>query len=116
MVFLKKSDASWWIDFFKDMRGEGIFCDHDLIHLECLRFCFMPLIQGEHNKVALNWNLHKIRPSHHIGSPSGRPDVLYYVPAWTNATDYRTEVDLDDIDVIDGVCSDGTSPTYCLEE
>lgn len=30
--------------------------------------------------------------------------------------DYWTEVDVDDIDVIDGVCCDGKSPTYCLEE
>ena len=30
--------------------------------------------------------------------------------------DYWTEVDLDDIDVIDGVCCDRKSPTYCLEE
>ena len=114
--FLKKSNASWWIDFFKDMRDKGIFCDHDPIHLECLRFCFMPLIQGELNKVAIHWNLHKIRPSHNVESSSGRPDLLYYVPAWTNATDYLTEVDLDDIKVIDGVCCDKTSPTYCLEE
>ena len=75
----------------------------------------MPLIQGEVNKVAIHWNLHKTRPSHNVESPSGRPVVLYYVPAWINATDYRTEVDLDDIDVIDGVCCDRTSPTYCLE-
>ena len=86
--FLKKSNASWGIDSFKDMR-EGIFCDHDPIHLECLGFCFMPLIQGELNKVATHWNQHKIRPSHNVESPSGRPDVLNYryVPAWTNATD-----------------------------
>lgn len=98
------------------MRDEGIICDHDPIHLECLRFCFMPSIQGELNKVATHWNLHKIRPLHHEESPSGRPDVLYYVPAWTNATDYLTEVDQDDIDVIDGVCCNRASPTYCLEE
>lgn len=114
--FLKKSNASWWIDFFKDTRDEGIFCDHDTVQVECLRFCFMPMIQGELNKVATHWNLHMIRPLHNVESPSCRPDVLYYVPAWTNATDYRTEVDLDDIDVIDGVCCDRTSPTYCLEE
>ena len=114
--FLKKSNTSWWIDFSKDMIGESIFCCHDPIHLKCLRFCFMPLIQGELNKVAIHWNLHKIRPSHKVESPSGRPDLLYYVPAWTNATDYRTEVDLDDIDVTDGVCCDRTSPTYRLEE
>ena len=83
------------------MRDEGIFCDHDPIHLECLRFCFMPFIQGELNKVATHWNLHKIRPSHNVESSSGRPDVLYYVPA---CADYLTAVDLDDIDVIEGVC------------
>ena len=114
--FLKKSNAGWWIDFFKDMRDEGIFCDDDPIHLECLRFCFMPLIRGELNKVATHWNLHKIRPSHNVESPSGRPGVLYYVPAWTNAADYLTAVDLDDIDVIEGVCCDRASPTDCLEE
>lgn len=98
------------------MRDESIFYDRDPLHLGCLRFCFMPLIQGELNKVAIHWNLHKIRPSHNVESSSGRPDLLYYVPAWTNATDYLTEVDLDDIKVIDGVCCDKTSPTYCLEE
>lgn len=60
------------------MRDEGIICDHDPIHLECLRFCFMPSIQGELNKVATHWNLHKIRPLHHEESPSGRPDVQMY--------------------------------------
>ena len=76
----------------------------------------MLLTQGVLKKVATRWNLHKIRPSFNVESPSGRPDVFYYVPTWTNATDYRTEVDLDDIDVIDGACCDRTSPTYCLEE
>ena len=114
--FLKKSNASWWIDFFKDMRDEGVFRDHDPIHVECLRFCFMPLIQEELHKVAKHWNLHNIRPSHNVESPSGRPDVLYFVPTWTNTRDYITEVDLDDVDVVEDICCDRTSPTHCSED
>ena len=114
--FLKKSNASWWIDFFKDMRDEGVFRDHDPIHVECLRFCFMPLIQEELHKVAKHWNLLSIRPSHNVESPSGRPDVLYFVPTWTNTRDYITEVDLDDVDVVEDICCDRTSPTHCSED
>ena len=114
--FLKKSNASWWIDFFKDMRDEGVFCDHDPIHIDCLRFCFMPLMQQELHTVAKQWNLHNIRPSHNAESPSGRPDILYFVPSWTDTRDYMTEVDLDDIDIIEDVCCDRTSPTHCSDE
>ena len=60
-------------------------------------------IMTQLNKVATYWNLHKIRPSHNIESPSGRRNVLHDVPAWTNATDYLTEVDLDDTDMINGI-------------
>ena len=55
------------------MRDEGVFCDHDPIHVDCLRLCFMPLIQQELHTVAKQWNLHNIRPSHNAESPSGRP-------------------------------------------
>lgn len=116
VIFEKKSNSSWWIDFFKDMRDEGVLCDHDPIHVEGLRFCFMPLIQEELDKVAKHWNLHRIRPSHNVESPSGRPDVLYFVPPWTNTRDYLTEVDQDDLDMVEDICCDRTSPTHCSED
>ncbi|XP_078360565.1 uncharacterized protein LOC144644881 [Oculina patagonica] len=45
--FLRKNDTDWWINFFKDMRDVGLFCDDNPLHVECLRFCFTPVIQED---------------------------------------------------------------------
>ena len=44
--YLKKCNSSWWIDFLKDLREEGMFCNS--IHVECLRFCFMSCLPDKH--------------------------------------------------------------------
>lgn len=62
----------------KGLKLGGLYCDDDPLHVECLRFCFQPLIQEELNRVAQHWNLHRIRPSLNQESPPGRPDVLYF--------------------------------------
>ena len=45
------------------MRDCGLYCDDDVVQAECLKFCFLPVIRNELHKVAVLWNLHKIRPS-----------------------------------------------------
>ena len=45
--FFHKTDSDWWIQLFKDVRDSGIYCDDNPIHVECLKFCFMKLIQDE---------------------------------------------------------------------
>lgn len=64
---LRKGCADWWIRYFKDMRDGGLYCDSDVIHVQCLRFCSMSILQDE---------LH--RPSSNPGPPPGRPDMLYF--------------------------------------
>lgn len=59
------------------MRDSGLYCSNDAVQAECLKFCFMPLIRKELYKVAVLWNLHKIRPMNNAESPSGRLDMLY---------------------------------------
>ena len=59
----------------------------NIIHVECLRFCFMGLIREELYKVVENWNLHKIRPCN-AETPPGRPDTLFFLPGEAGATDY----------------------------
>ena len=115
--FLKQSCTSWWIDFFKDMRDQGIFSDHDPIHIDCMRFCFINTVQQELYRVAKHWNLHRIRPSSNVESSPGRPDVLlYFLPELNDTRNYMTEVSQDNSEVVEDVCCDRNQPTVCSNE
>ena len=81
---LRKSCTDWWISHFKDLRDFGSYSDHNILHVECLKFCYMPVIRNELQRVAIHWNTHRIRPSTNPNSPSGRPDTLYFVPSLTS--------------------------------
>lgn len=48
--------------------------------MQCLKFCFMPVLRAELQRVAQHCNLQEIRPSKNEDSPAGRPDVLYFIP------------------------------------
>ena len=96
---LLKQCTDWWIKYFKDLRDRVLFSDEDIIHRECLKFCFMDLLGNELHKVAQYWNTHRIRPSANRESPSGRPDILYFLPQVNNTHDYVTPVDLEEIEI-----------------
>ena len=59
------------------MAERGILNIDDRIHLEVLRFCFMPIIQGDLDKFIQVWNLHRIRRQSNSDVQNGIPDVLY---------------------------------------
>ena len=40
----------------------------------------MKVIQHELDRVAQNWNLHRIRFQHNVESPPGQPDTLFFLP------------------------------------
>ena len=63
--FLKRSNSSWWISFFKDMSESGLLSLGDTFHLECLWFCFAKVIQADLDKVTNHWNKYHIRHSRH---------------------------------------------------
>lgn len=87
-------------EFFKDLRDQGLYSDDDPVQVECLKFCFMPLIQGELDRVTQHWNLHKIRLSSNEESPSGRPDVLYFLPELSGSSSRGQDINMDDIEDI----------------
>ena len=60
--FLRKSNTDWWMRFFKVLSETGHFDNSNVMHVECLWFCFMGLLQEELHNVAETWNLHQIRP------------------------------------------------------
>lgn len=47
---------------------------------DCLRFCFMHIIQEDLLHVALEWNTHGLRKNKAASSPPGHPDALFYMP------------------------------------
>ena len=106
----------WWIRFFKDLRDRSFYLEDDDIQLECLKFSFVPVIREELHKFAMQWNLHKIRPSRNEESPSGRPDLLYFIPESTGARDLMNLVSLDDIEIAEQLCSIRTPEHGCSEE
>ena len=57
------------------------------IHLQCIRFWFLPILQGELNDTVVLWRNHYIRATKNGECIPGRPDVLYYTPATSGGRD-----------------------------
>lgn len=106
---LRKMDTDFWINYFKDLREIGLYNDDNMLHVNCLKFCFMPLIREELYRCAELWNLHRIRPqSSNPDSPSGRPDILYFLPELKGKASHAHDVTLDDIELAEEVfCAQG---------
>ena len=83
-----------WIEYFKNLRDSDLYNDENVIHQECLKFCFMDLVQEE---------LH--RPSTNPESPSGKPDILYFLPEMKGAQDYANPIDADEIETAEDMCA-----------
>ena len=98
--------------FFKDLTASGQYDNSNVIHVECLSFCFTSLIQEELHRVAQRWNLHRIRPSNGE-MPAGRPDVLFFLPEESNTTHYKIATDESDLDVAENLCGPREHPLGC---
>ncbi|XP_060578375.1 uncharacterized protein LOC132735447 [Ruditapes philippinarum] len=79
-------------DLFKDMVACGILNLSNAFHIECLRFCFMPVIQSELQLVLETWNDHRIRKQTNQ-CIVGRPSFLYDCPEEYGAQDQSKPVD-----------------------
>ena len=102
---LRKGCTDWWIRHFKDMRDSALYNDEDVVHRECLKYCFMDIIQAELHRAARNWNVHRIRKSNNAESPPGRPDILYFNPDSVQSQDYLIPVDADENDIAEEMFS-----------
>ena len=71
--------------------------------VECLKFCFMPVVRDKLRIAAIHWNVHRIRPSTNANSPPGKPDTLYFIPLLL-AQDIRDHKYAVDINVAEEVC------------
>ena len=103
---LRKAASDWWMAHFKDLRDNGLYCDTNDVHVECLLFCYMEIIEKELEQVARLWNLHRIRPSRNSCSPSGRPYLLYHHPERKGTVDCKHTVDTDELHIAREMCCD----------
>ena len=60
--FFRRTRSNWWINLFKDLVNYGLLCAENILHMECLWFCFSKLLQEDLNKV----KDHKISSLHTV--------------------------------------------------
>ncbi|XP_015753454.1 PREDICTED: uncharacterized protein LOC107333200 [Acropora digitifera] len=113
---LRKGCIGWWIRLFKDTRDSGMSCDADVIQCEFLKFCVMQVLRDELYKFAEQWNLHRMRPSTNMESPSGRPDILYFLPEINGARNLITVDSLDHVEIAEQGCCNRPPEPGCTDE
>lgn len=94
---LRRQCTDWWICIFKDLRDRGVYDSLDPLHNQCIKFCFMDILQRELHRIAMEWNLHSIRSKRNNECPPGKPDALYFTPGLSDSRDYGTQVAVEDV-------------------
>ena len=94
----RRARVGWWIDFFKDMVAYDILEIGNVLHMECLWFCFEPVLSREREDIKLHWNTHRIRHTRNYGTVSGIPDVMFFLPQQFGAVDCKHIVSIQKID------------------
>lgn len=95
---LRRDKIGWWKRFFEDFADLDMFM-HDPVLVDCIRFCFMPLIRRDLQSIQDDWNVHLISKSQNRGI-RGRPDTMYYLPHLYESEDYRIDIEQADYDDI----------------
>jgi hypothetical protein len=94
---LRRQATDWWITFFKSLRDSRLFDDADPLHIECVRYCFMDVLQDELIQVAVQWNQHTLQVKKDCNSPRGKPDVMYFLPDLYDCQDHKVPCDSTEI-------------------
>ena len=101
-----KTKSTWWINYFKDMIAQNIFDPSIVYHVDCLRFCFITLLQNDLDEMKTLWNNHYIRCQTNSECPSGRPNVIHYTSAQLGVPNGAKSVDVNDIVIAESFCKE----------
>ena len=74
------------------MVDSEIFDPRETTLLDCIRFCFMSIRRKELTDIASEWNRHLLSPNKN-NTPSGRPDVMYFLPHLYGTTGHMISID-----------------------
>ena len=108
---LRRQGMQWWMSPFKDSNE---YDELNSVHVECLKFCFITLIQAELDRIAVTWNRHSIREQRNAEIPNGKPDLMYFIPEVFGGHNFGKKVDLEDVNVWCEVC--GSRRKICCQE
>lgn len=97
---MRQLGVDFWISFFKDLRDNFVFDSSNQTHVECLRFCFGPLINYELQMIRTEWNRHRIRRQKNCELRTGSPNHLFYCASSFGANDYKKPVNIENIDIL----------------
>lgn len=107
---LRRQCMNFWMNFFKDMRDILLYLDSDPVHVECLCYCFGPLIQEQLTRMRKEWNRHKIRKQKNSNISGEKPNCMYYTPeVYGVKENYCQKLDRKKIEIC--LSSYGTKPT-----
>ena len=77
---LQRSCIDWRIRYFRQVLDTCLYDITNNLHVECMKFVYMRLIQQELDQIRCTWNSPQIRAyptTDPDGRPSCRPDILY---------------------------------------
>ena len=89
-----RSQSTGWINYFKDIIAQNIFDPSIVYHVDCLRFCFITLLQNDLDEMKTLWNNHYIRCQTNSECPSGRKSVIHYTSAQLGVPNGAKSVDV----------------------
>ena len=79
--FFRRSHSQGWIDVFESMVASSVFQPGHVKQTDCLRFCFMHLVQQDLDKSGKGVEHPLHTPYLGARCPAGIPDELYFLPA-----------------------------------
>ena len=94
----------WWkqqrnhtVEFYKrlfeEMEKSGALDSSNKVQIECLRFCFGPILKEDLKRCMKEWNEHRVRKQNDCKSPCGIPNVIYYWPEKYNGIKFEKNID-----------------------
>lgn len=95
---MRKSGVDWWISLFKDLRDQFLFDNSNPTHIECLRYCFGPVLKLELDTIRKDWNRHRIRNQKNRDVPAGKPDCLFFCSDKFGGEDVKIKIEPSKID------------------
>ncbi|XP_039621768.1 uncharacterized protein LOC120537122 [Polypterus senegalus] len=78
--YLKKSWICFWQKHFEAMVEAEILELSNPIHIHCVQYCFLPLIERQLYSERIEWNNQRIHKQTLAAGPFGKPDMLYFCP------------------------------------
>ena len=116
--FLMKNFTSFWRNLFKDLRDNGLFSNSNAFNVNCLRFCFLPLIQHRLDVFKSMWNNHRIRSQRHTEVPCGVPEVLFSQPLMYGDRDFSFSLPFnsDYVRILTDFCTELSDERGCSED